>query len=299
LGYLNELNYYHQFLTDTQTMNHVAIAGLRLAAGNHALSLHGQYVAAGFNSGNYSAESNYRFGIGKNFYLSSVLHADQQMPAFMNIAYYSPHFIWSDTFSNILTQNAELAFGSWKYKFKLGAFVQQQQNQVYFDTLALPQQYNGTTSIIRLFAQKDLKLGPVHLNNTINYQTTQNTDIIRLPQYYTTHQLYYEAKLFKKALWLQTGFQARYISSFKANAYMPATNQFYLQNKQEYGNYVFVDFFINARIERFSFFLLAAHLNQGYSGANYMLCPNYAMPDRSFKAGLTWMFQSGTHLDVL
>jgi hypothetical protein len=144
--------------------------------------------------------------------------------------------------------------------------------------------------VTRLFVQKDLKLGHIHFNNTINYQTTQNTDIIRLPQYYTFHQLYYEGKLFKKALWLQFGVQARYVSAFKANAFMPATDQFYLQDQKEYGNYVFVDVFLNAQIDRFRFFLLASHINQGLSGANYMLCPTYAMPDRSLKAGLCWMF---------
>ena len=133
-------------------------------------------------------------------------------------------------------------------------------------------------------------MGPIHFNNQVNYQFTENADIIRLPQLNTFHQLYYEGKLFKKNLWLQFGVQARYISSFKANSYMASTNQFYLQNTREYGNYVFADVFLNARIEKFTFFILASHINQGLSGANYMLCPNYPMPDRSIKAGLVWMF---------
>ena len=143
--------------------------------------------------------------------------------------------------------------------------------------------------ITRFFAGKDLKLASIHFNNNINYQTTANTDIIRLPNWVTTHQLYYEGKLFKKNLWLQVGFQARYISSFYANAYMPATNQFYLQNDKKEGNYWFIDFFISAQIKPVKFFLMAQHLNQGFMGNNYILSPGYPMPDRSFKAGLCWM----------
>src|SRR2546430_1673729 len=113
----------------------------------------------------------------------------------------------------------------------------------------------------------------MHFNNTINYQTTQNTDIIRLPSLLTFSQLYYENKFFKNNLWLQFGAQARYVSAYMANAYMPETNQFYLQDKKNYGDYVFIDVFFNAQIDRFRFFLLASHINQGLTGGNYMLCP--------------------------
>jgi len=289
-GYKNEFNHYNQFTYDTMTMNHILIGGIRGNSDGGIMSLSGQYVASGFNAGNYSFRMNATTDTDRKLFFSFDMNFRKEMPDYMSIVYFSPHFIWSDTFKNVSTQNAKIEFGSNKYRVKLGAFAQAQSNPIYFDTLALPKQYGDSTFLIRLYAQKDLKLGPVHFNNVFNYQYTSNTDIIRLPTYYTSHQLYYEGKLFKKALWLQVGLQARYISSFKANAYMPATNQFYLQNKQEYGNYVFADFFINAQIERFRFFILASHINQGLSGANYMLCPNYAMPDRSIKAGLTWMF---------
>ncbi|HXB39380.1 MAG TPA: putative porin [Bacteroidia bacterium] len=289
-GYKNEFNHYSQFATDTMNMNHILSSGFNVAGNKFSVSAKGQYVVSGFNANNWQFEGNFFTKVSNQFYFSGNVQANSKMPSYMSTVYYSPHNIWSNTFMNVLTDNAEVKFGSRKYRFSIGVFVQQQQHQVYFDTLALPEQYKGSTLISRFYIQKDLKLGPVHFNNTINYQTTQNTDIIRLPQLNTSHQLYLEAKLFKNNLWLQAGFQARYISSFMANAYSPATNQFYLQNKKEYGNYVFVDFFVNAQIERFRFFLLASHLNQGLSGGNYMLCPNYGMPDRSFKAGLTWMF---------
>jgi len=288
-GYTNEFAHYNQFTIDTMTSNHIIRGGIG-GKDEHALvSVSGHYAISGFNAGNYLVNALVKEKLGK-FYVVADFHLDRQMPAYMSVVYLSPHFIWSDTLSNIFTHNLKLEVGSDKHHFRIGAFGQEQKNLIYFDTLALPRQYQSSLYALRLYAQKDLKLGPVHINNTAHYQTFSNSDILRLPQLYTFHQLYYEGKLFKNALWLQVGFQARYISSFKANAYMPATNQFYLQNNKEYGNYVFVDFFINAQIERFRFFILASHLNQGLSGANYMLTPNYAMPDRSIKAGLCWMF---------
>jgi len=289
-GYKSEFSHYLQSNIDTLSLNHIARAGFSLNVKNNLLTTNIQYVANGYNKNNYLADAHYNLQLGKNFYFDATANASQQMAALSMQRYFSAHFIWNNNFTDIVTQNATATFGSAKYKFTIGAFAQQQQNVIYFDTLALPQQFKENILITRLFVQKDLKLWRIHFNNMINYQQTGSTNIIRLPNILTFSQLYYEAKLFKNNLWLQVGVQARYVSSFEANAYMPATNQFYLQDKKNYGDYVFVDIFLNAQIDRFRFFLMAQHINQGLMGDKYILCPNYPMPDRSLKAGLVWMF---------
>ena len=288
-GYKNEAIKYHQHRIDTIGFNHLIKGGFILNNNKHMLNATADYVLSGFNANNYEIDANYRFTIKENFYVSAQAQSQSRLPDFNLLFYNGNRFLWTNHFSAVQTQNATFSLTNKKYKFYLGAYVQQQQNQIYFNTEALPTQYNGSTMITRFFAGKDLKLASIHFNNNINYQTTANTNIIRLPNWVTTHQLYYEGKLFKKNLWLQVGFQARYISSFMANAYMPATNQFYLQNDKSYGNYVFIDFFISAQIKPVKFFIMAQHLNQGFMGSNYILTPGYPMPDRSFKAGLCWM----------
>jgi hypothetical protein len=289
-GYKSEFNHYLQANIDTLSFNHIARAGFSLNLKNHLLSTNMQYVAAGFNQNNYLADANYLAIFGRNFYLDVKATTSRQMAALSLQRYFSSHFIWNNHFTDISTQNATAVVGSNKYKFTLGAFIQQQQNSVYFDTLALAKQYAGNAVNGRFFVQKDLRLWHMHFNNTVNYQPDNNTNFIRLPKFISFSQLYYEGRLFKNNLWLQVGVQARYISSYQANAYMPATNQFYLQDKKSYGNYVFADIFLNAQIDRFKFFLMAQHVNQGLTGGGYILCPEYPMPDRSLKAGLVWMF---------
>jgi hypothetical protein len=315
-GYKNEFNHYTQTNVnfgqsvdtnsvkhlpqniDTVSVNHIARAGFSLNVKNNLLTANAQYVVSGYNAANYMADAHYLLSLGKNFYFDVKVNAYSQMAAMSLQHYFSPHFIWNNTFSPIITQNGAVSFGSKKYKFSVGGFVQQQQNSVYLDTMALPAQYHDVAINSRVFVQKDLRLWHIHLNNIVNLQPGTSVNFIRLPQFVTLSQLYYEAKLFKKNLWLQTGVQARYISSFEANIYMPATNQFYLQGKtvndfkqeKNYGEYVFIDIFLNAQIDRFRFFLMASHINQKIMGGNYLLAPNYPMPDRSFKAGLVWMF---------
>jgi len=288
-GYKNEAIKYHQHTLDTVGFNHLVKGGFVLRSNKHLLNATAEYVLYGFNSDNYNIDVNYKFSINPHFYISANAETQSRLPDFNLMFYNGNRFMWSNHFSSIQTQNATISVTNSKYKFYAGAYTMQQQNQVYFNTEALPVQYNGTTNITRFFAGKDLKLAHIHFNNNINYQTTSNTNIIRLPNWVTTHQLYYEGKLFKKNLWLQTGLQARYISSYMANAYMPATNQFYLQNDKNYGNYVFIDVFINFEIHPVKFFIMASHVNQGLMGGKYVLTPNYPMPDRSIKFGLIWM----------
>ncbi|HEX7413665.1 MAG TPA: putative porin, partial [Bacteroidia bacterium] len=288
-GYRNEAIKYHQHTLDTLGFNHVAKAGFILKLKKHQLSATAEYVLAGFNNANYEVDANYRFTMKHGFYIDASAQDQSRLPDFNLMFYNGNRFFWQNNFSAVQTQNIKVSITNKKYKFYGGVFSQMQQNQIYCNTISLPQQYYGSTNITSLFAGKDLKLAHIHFNNNISYQITKDTNIIRLPNWVTTHQLYYEGKLFKNNLWMQVGFQARYISSYKANAYMPATNQFYLQNDKSYGDYVFIDFFISAEIYPVRFFILAQHLNQGFMGGNYILTPNYPMPDRSFKVGFTWL----------
>jgi hypothetical protein len=81
-----------------------------------------------------------------------------------------------------------------------------------------------------------------------------------------------------------------YTSAYYANAYMPATGQFYIQTEKKYGDYPFIDFFINAQIKTVRIFIKVDHLNSGLMGNYYMLTPHYPMSDRAFKFGISWRF---------
>jgi hypothetical protein len=288
-GYKMEAIKYHQNFIDTTSINHIIKSGFILKEKKHQFNATAEYVLSGINKNNYELDAIYQFNINHNFYINAAAQDQSRLPDFNLLLYSGNRFAWTNNFSAVQTQNATVSITHKKYKFYAGVFTQQQQNQIYFNTDALPQQYNGSTNITRFFAGKDLKLAHIHFNNKINYQTTPNANIIRLPNWVTNHQLYYEGRLFKNNLWLQVGFQARYISAYMANAYMPATNQFYLQNEKSCGNYMFIDFFVSAEIKPVKFFVMAQHINQGLMGTNYVLTPGYPMPDRSIKAGLVWM----------
>ncbi len=81
-----------------------------------------------------------------------------------------------------------------------------------------------------------------------------------------------------------------YYNIFKDFTYIPATNEFYVQNKYTVGQYPFVDVFLNARIRPVQFFIKIENVLYGLVGGNYNFVHGYYQPDRSFRFGLTWMF---------
>jgi outer membrane receptor protein involved in Fe transport len=111
-----------------------------------------------------------------------------------------------------------------------------------------------------------------------------------LPEYTLEHSLFYENDIFNRAARIQIGASVFYSSAYYADAYMPATAQFYLQDNKKYGNYPYIDFFVNAKVKNVRVFFKIDHLNSGWMGNTYIPVQNYPMNGRAFKVGFSWRF---------
>ena len=90
---------------------------------------------------------------------------------------------------------------------------------------------------------------------------------------------------------MQLGVQGEYYNAFRAYAYMPATNEYYIpKTSYTVGQYPFVDVFLNARIRPVQFFIKIENVLYGLVGTNYSFVHGYYQTDRAFRFGLTWMF---------
>jgi hypothetical protein len=88
----------------------------------------------------------------------------------------------------------------------------------------------------------------------------------------------------------QIGIDTRYNTAFYADAYEPSTGRFYLQNKEQLGNYPFVDFHINLKLKRTRFFFKMMNVGSGLLGNNYFVAPEYPYYRRTFRIGISWSF---------
>lgn len=286
----NEIARVHQFVLDTHTVNHIVSAGFHTGTKVWDLAAKGQYVISGNNSNDYFFLAGGKIWFSKYTRLSISLASESRRPDVFYTRYYGNHFQWNMNMKNVQTNSLNARFSFLKNKLFLESESRHVRNMIWFLLPDAPSQNSKDVLMTRSGLGAKLKFRKIRLDLRADYQFTNAAGKISLPPVIAGGQLYFDSKLFKNNLHLQTGFQATYYSLFESNAYNPATNTYYASGRKELGNYPFIDFFINAEIKPVRFFIKIDHANQGLSGSNYFLTPDYPMPDRAFKFGFTWLF---------
>ena len=251
----------------------------------------GKYCLTGYNKDDYFANAVIKKGIKDSMNLLTLLISTKEhSPDFIYNHYSSNNFRWNNSFGKEGENFIGLNYSMKKYSLETGINFIKYINPVYFDNYAIPRQYIGSIPVVTAFLKKNFSFHNWHLNNKITYQYVPDSTVIRLPEYVLEHSLFYENDVFKGAARIEIGASVFYSSAYYANAYMPATAQFYLQDNKKYGNYPYLDFFINAQVKNVRVFIKIDHFNSGWMGNTYIPVPNYPMNGRAFKIGFSWRF---------
>ena len=245
--------------------------------------------------GEFQISNDYRVkaqGKLAGFYASQerVLRSPSLVEEFM----ISNHFRWdNDNFNSSVIDRSEVGFtgkiGDRQY-VKLGANYTNIKRYIFFNEQAAPEQLSGNQRFWGANIQHHINFGPVHFENFAAYTNTDEASRIRIPEWVIDSKLYYQGFIFKKALYGQFGVQAYMPTGYFADAYMPVTQQFYLQNNFELRTYPVIDVFINADIKTLNVFLKMSHVNDGLWEPGYFVTPYYPGMRRSFIFGIKWMF---------
>ena len=210
---------------------------------------------------------------------------------------YSPDYFFTHLLTNNyqwenkLNKQQTLFLGAeWTYKaYNLSLNYYSLHNYTLLDTNSLPIQLNDFANIYQFAAYIPFHYKGFGFNTNIYVQYTDN-EAIRIPLFVGRQSVYYGFFLFKKALYLQSGFDFLYNTAYYANAYNPALQQFHQQNAKEIGNYVYLDFYLRAKINRFVVSAKLTHFWAGLLGKNYYLVPHYPARDLGFAVSIWWRF---------
>jgi Putative porin len=154
-----------------------------------------------------------------------------------------------------------------------------------------PKQAKNTINYLSLKLGKEITFGKFALDNTILYQqVAQEESILNVPKIVTRNSFYFTDKIFKNALFLQTGFIFNYFTKYAADDYNPLIGEFYVQTDKKIGAFPMVDFFINAKVRQTRIYLKAEHFNTPFTAKNYYTAPNYPYRDWIVRFGLVWNF---------
>jgi hypothetical protein len=291
-GIRYELNKLSMILYDTNLQNNIAVAGLKWQhSRGHSLSAVVNYVVAGYNKNDVWVDAELKLKVREDWCLNTTYVLDNRTPALQSVRWRSNNYTWDNFFSKTLYNKVMTYAQNDKRKFKIGGGVHIFDNPVFYDFVARPKQYNGTSSIMQAFAEKVFNVGKFYFTNTITYQKASEDSIYRVPEVISKNAFFFQTDLFKKAMKIQLGVDFYYFSEYTPYAYMGATNVYYLQSKTLAGNYPSFDIFLNFKVKTLRGFVMIDHVNEGLSGRNYFLMPGYLMPGRTFKIGLTWVFK--------
>ncbi|MFK7812681.1 MAG: putative porin [Maribacter sp.] len=267
-----------------------------------------KYKLAGELTGNIiDGSAAYRFN-EKNK-MTVAFHTSARMPDFNFLLYQSDYqnYNWQNTttFNNERVNSLQANFDSHTWG-NLSAKVTNLDNYTYFgidpkvaiddgveSILIKPFQENASIQHLKVKYNKEFKVGAFALNNTIMYQNVnQSNNVLNVPELVTRNTLYFSSEVFKKAMYLQTGFTFKYFTEYNMDAYNPLIGEFYIQNAEKLGGFPMLDFFINAKVQQTRIFLKAEHLNSSFSKNKYYSAPNYPYRDFSIRFGLVWNFFS-------
>ncbi|MBO5054330.1 MAG: putative porin [Muribaculaceae bacterium] len=205
-------------------------------------------------------------------------------PYLMN-NYRSNHFIWHNDFGKTrsLRAGGRLDIGHTGTLLDVG--VENVQNHIYFGPDCLPVQHGGSVQVFTARLEQKLRVGILHWDNRLTYQTTSDDAVISLPKFGVYTNLYL---LFRIAtLKVQLGVDCDYYTSYYAPGYQPATMGFYNQREVKVGNYPFMNVYANMKLSKARFYVLFSHINQGWMGNEYFSLPHYPMNPRRFQIGVS------------
>jgi hypothetical protein len=210
------------------------------------------------------------------------------VPDYFDNHFFSNHFQWTNDFNHINEMTIRSSIHSQEFKTTLGANYSLIGNYIYNDEQALPAQAGSELLILSAYLNKDFGRKHWLIRTQFLGQKASNENYIHLPAFSGFVSVNYQL-LISKVLHTQFGVDTRYNTAFYADAYDPATARFYLQNKQQIGNYPYVDLHANLKLKRTRFFFLLMNSTSSLLD-NYYVAPDYPYYKRTFRFGLSWSF---------
>ena len=254
-------------------------------------------ITGDFDGFNIFGKASYDIAPDKVFSASILSNS---RPAGYNHLLYQSNYInynWHNApiYDNVQTNtlSATLEANKW---INLDASASTISNYTYFgidatDGLVNSFQTNETINHLKITANREVKVGKFGLDATVTFQNVSGQEnILNTPDILTRGSLYFTDRLFKKALFLQTGFTVQYFTEYYLNSYDPVLAEFYVQNEQEIGGFPLVDFFVNMKVRQTRIFFKAEHLNSGFTGNDFFSASGYPYRDFNVRFGIVWNF---------
>lgn len=225
--------------------------------------------------------------LGDTLNITACGHFSNTTAPYLLRHYISNHFAWDNDFGKTRRLRLGGEINLPRTATTLAAGVENVQNLVYFNEMALPQQCGSSVQVFTASLRQDFTFGIFNWQNRLIYQTSSDDAVIPLPKFALYTNMFLQFKV-ARVLDVQFGVDCDYYTKYKSVAYQPATMTFYNQREKECGNYPFVNAYLNFKLSKTRFYIMFSHVNQGlFGGDNWFSMPGYPLNPRRFQLGLS------------
>ena len=251
---------------------------------------HGELITLGYQIGDFDIKGQWKQFLGttaKNFgYATFDAEIKRQSSTWFQESYYSNHFRWENDFkaATYLTFNL-------KYNYKSYCFGVKQttiSNLIYFGTDARPTQFENIFSIREAYLSFYQRLWRFEFEGFASLQKSSNEEVMHLPLLMGRLKIGYAQPVFHKAATLYPSITVRYFTKYYADAYMPATRTFYLQNEVQIGNFPFIEMAIALKVKKAHIYVAYSNMFLLTGNYNSFIAPHYPMRDSRIFIGVNW-----------
>ena len=272
-------------------------------------NLDGEFVVAGQDIGQFEVDGHAEVNIpllGDTAQVALNGYIKNIGPSFYFDHYHGKHAWWDNNFDNEFRQRIEGVINIPHTNTKITLGVENIKNFCYFQNTGIalptsdgnsvvsnnvtPMQCSDNIQVVSANLRQDFKLGILHWENDITYQTSSHSEVLPLPVVSLYTNLYLRFKI-AKVLKTEFGADMKYFTEYNAPDYSPVIGMFMNQNaqkKEKVGNYPLLSVYANFDLKRTRFYVMYHHFNQ--SDGRYFWSPNYPMNPASIRFGLSWNF---------
>ncbi len=284
------------------TLLHYDVTGRLVAAGKDGAM--GEFDVDG------RIDLNFRMGRRDTLQLEAHGYVKNLMPSYYLQHYHNQFTWWDQSLDKEFRTRIEGTVTNKRTKTSITAGVENIKNYAYlamsntligddatsvlaadYSHAVESRQYSGSIQVFALGLRQDFKLGPLHWDSEVWYQTTSKNDILPLPKVNIWTNLYLDF-MYAHVLRIQIGGDLRYFTEYYAPDYSALVNQYAVQDtdnpRTKIGNYPIVNVYANLHLKRCRMFVCARHVNSG-TGHRFW-APHYAMDPLSINFGVSWNF---------
>lgn len=255
-------------------------------------------LGIGENAGNFLAEGSLEIKVkkwatldgGMRFFVSEPSYAQQNLVLNQNKIFNAD---FDKTFGTRIFGKLEIPLSGTSFQFAQSLIT----NPVYWKKISdtdgqiaiAPFQSDQVLSYTLLGVKQNLKFYTIDFNHAVYFQLFSD-NLYHLPPWYSSHQLYWNVAIFKKAMLLSVGGEARLIPKYSGLGYSPVHGQYFADENADLPFVPDIDLVLNAKVKTFRISIMLENAGQWIA-----VQPNYDVNlyprlDPLLRFSIRWMF---------